>query len=83
MQETLSPPEYARRLGVKHERVLGWIKRGELAAINVSDSGRRPLWRIRLEDVADFERRRSSQPPAPKPTKRHKGRLRPGVKEHF
>lgn len=80
MPETLSPPEYASRLGVKVERIHAWIKSGELMAINVSDSSRRPLWRISPEAIAAFEDARTAKPPAPKPRRK---RLRAGVKERY
>ena len=67
----LSPPKYAKQLGVNSEKVLGWIRRGVLRAINVADRvGGRPRWRISAEAIADFERRRS----AVKPAKRRKQR---------
>jgi hypothetical protein len=73
MQElgpTFSPPQLAKHLGCKVERVHNWIRRGELVAINVADSSRRPLWRISLDSIEKFEAARSSQPPAPKPKRR-------------
>ena len=61
----LTPPKYAERLGIKPEKVLGWIARGELRAINVAGRvGGRPRWRISVEAIADFERRRSAVKPA-------------------
>jgi hypothetical protein len=73
MQEltpTVSPREYATRLGCKVERVLGWLKRGELTGINTSDCQSRPRWRISLDAIEKFEAGRSSRPPAPKPKRR-------------
>jgi hypothetical protein len=44
-------------------KVLGWIKRGELRAINVADKqGKRPRWRISPEELQDFLRSRTSSP---------------------
>lgn len=65
----LTPPAVAERYAVNVHRVLGWIAKGELAAINVGD-GSRPRWRILPEALADFERRRSAIPPTPKPRRR-------------
>jgi excisionase family DNA binding protein len=31
-----TPPEIARRLGVGPEKVLAWIRSGELAAVNLA-----------------------------------------------
>ncbi len=70
---TLSPAQVARRLGVGIHKVLAWIARGELAAVNVANRlGIRPRWRISAEALADFERRRSAVPPTPAPKPRRK-----------
>jgi hypothetical protein len=51
-------------------KVLGFIRRGELVAINLATCTlARPQWRITPEAVAAFERRRTSAPP-PKPQRR-------------
>ncbi len=55
LSPTLSPPEVAKRLGVKPEKVINWILSGRLRAINVSN-GTRPRYRIDLQNLADFER---------------------------
>jgi hypothetical protein len=60
-EKAITPPVVAARYGVNVHRVLGWIARGELAAVNVGD-GSRPRWRIMPESLADFERRRASVP---------------------
>jgi len=77
----LTPPQVARRLAVKPGKVLGWIKSGELKAINVAQrpSGR-PRWRIDPADLAAFEARRSAGP-TPKPVRRR--RRNPQVIEFF
>jgi hypothetical protein len=64
-----TPNQIARRLRVGIHKVLGWIKSGELRAVNVArDTGRRPQWSVLPEDLADFERRRAAVP-ATKPTR--------------
>jgi hypothetical protein len=60
----LTPPAVAKRYGVNVHRVLGWIAKGELAAVNVGD-GTRPRWRIMPDALMDFERRRAATPPPP------------------
>ena len=46
----VTPPRLAKRLAVSPEKVLGWIRRGELRAVDVADKqGGRPRWRIRRE----------------------------------
>jgi hypothetical protein len=57
-----TPPEIARQYRCDVHRVIGWIKRGELQAINVGDGARRPRWRISPQAVADFEVRRAGGP---------------------
>ena len=61
----LIPREIAIRLRVSPEKVLGWIRRGELCAINVSNATR-PRYRINPDDLEAFLRRREVQPPPPR-----------------
>jgi excisionase family DNA binding protein len=65
----LTPPEIATRLRVDAHKVLGWIRRGDLRAINVSD-GWRPRYRISPDDLESFLRRREVQPPPPRIARR-------------
>ena len=78
----LTPNELAYRYGVGIHKVLGWIARGELRAINVAaDLGGRPQWVILPEHLAAFEARRAAGPkPATTRTKRAKDT---GVIEYF
>jgi excisionase family DNA binding protein len=65
---TYSPAEIAQRYHVDHSKVLAWIDRGELRAVNVANAGTRlPRWRITAESLDEFERNRSSVQ-QPKPT---------------
>jgi transposase len=65
----LSPPAIAKRYGVDPHKVLSWIKRGELHAIDVAgQTGGRPRYRISQEAIAQFEARRSAEP-SPKITR--------------
>jgi transposase len=68
---SLTPPQIAKRYRVSPEKVLGWIRRGELRAINIAMNphGKRPRWIITAEALADFEQARSSRP-APRPSPR-------------
>jgi excisionase family DNA binding protein len=67
----LTPPEVARRLRVSADKVRSWIMRGELRAVNVADRvGGRPRWRISLEAVEEFERRRAALSALPKGRRR-------------
>jgi excisionase family DNA binding protein len=60
----LTPPQLAEMLGVEPAKVLAWINRGELRAVNVADkkNGKRPRWRISEEAVDSFLRQRESKP---------------------
>ena len=70
----LTPPQYAQLLGVKSDKVIGWIRRGELGAIDVSTNPGtgRPRYRIPPQAIAAFEQRRSAA--QPKPTRRKRRR---------
>lgn len=57
----LTPPELARLWGISPDKVLTWIRRGELRAINVATTRNgRPRYLIDIEDVQMFESRRST-----------------------
>lgn len=61
MNSVITPPQLAQRLGVSPDKILKWIARGELAALNVaSDRKGRPRWVITPEALAAFERARSN-----------------------
>jgi excisionase family DNA binding protein len=69
----LTVSEVASRLRVSEDKVRGWIRRGELIAINVADSllGK-PRWTISHEALAAFENLRTSAPPPAPPRRRRK-----------
>ena len=55
----LTPPEIARRWGIKAHKVLAWIHSGELRAINAAERlGGRPRYLVDVADLAAFERGR-------------------------
>lgn len=66
----LTPPMVARRLGVKPEKVVAWVRSGQLRALNVSN-GTRPRFRIDPADLAVFEQGRAVVPAA-KPSRRRR-----------
>jgi len=69
-----------RRWRVGADKVRGFIRRGELHAINLANHlSAKPQWRISPEEVERFERRRTSAPP-PKPPRR---RRQPDVIDFF
>ena len=61
----ISPPQYAKRLGVDPSKVLTWIKQGELRAFNAATNlNGQPRFRIPLDAICEFEARRSATAPA-------------------
>ena len=63
--------EAARRYGVSADKVVGWIRSGELRAINLATRRNgRPRWRIGHADLLAFEDRRAAIPAAPQPRRR-------------
>jgi len=59
----LTPPAVAERFAVDAHKVLDWIKRGELRAIDVATTtAGRPRYRISPADLAAFEASRSATP---------------------
>jgi len=72
----LTPPQIAERYGVSPDKVLGWIRTGELRALNVATRlGGRPRYSVDEEDLVAFEKRRQVQPQG----RQHTRRQRPGV----
>lgn len=65
----LTPPEVAKLLRVSTEKVLGWIRRAELRAVNVSNSSR-PRYRVSRDSLDEFLESREVQPPAPRARRR-------------
>jgi hypothetical protein len=60
----LSPPAIAKQLGIDPNKVLAWIRRGELVAINVAEkTSSRPRWKVSPAALEDFFRRRQCTPP--------------------
>ncbi len=75
-----SPPELAKLWGVNANKVLGFVRTGELRAVNVAASTLgRARWRISPSDIAVFEQRRS----AVAPQKTRPRRKTAGVIEFF
>jgi hypothetical protein len=74
---SVTPAEYAEARRINADKVLGWIREGELSAINVAQcAGGRPRYRITLDSIAQFEASRRTGPApvvmrraAPKPAK--------------
>lgn len=63
----LTPPQMARMLRVRYDKVLGWIRRGQLRASDMSENrGGRPRYKIEWSDFYDFFKNRYVQSPAPR-----------------
>jgi len=78
---TLTPPQVASRLRVSPEKVIAWIRAGELRAIDVATRGsRRPRYRIDPADLVAFENGRAVVA-RPAPSRRR--RRSPEVIEFF
>jgi excisionase family DNA binding protein len=65
----LTPPEVATLLRVARKKVLDWIRKGELRAVNVSNTVR-PRYRISPDSLHTFLRCREVQPPQSRRRKR-------------
>jgi excisionase family DNA binding protein len=87
---TPAPPMGGRLLTVKEVSVrcqvglhvvLSWIRSGELRALNLGRSlaGRKPRWRVRPTDLANFEMVREAGPQPPK-TRRSRRQLEAVIK---
>jgi transposase len=77
----LTVRDVARRYRVGDDKVRGWIRRGELRAINTAAVLRgKPRWVVPVEALAEFERRRSAAEP-PQPARRR--RKQPGFVDYF
>ena len=77
----LTPPQIGEQYGVDPAKVLGWIRRGELRAMNVATTiGGRPRYRIAPADLAAFEAARSAGP-TPRVSRRR--RTDPSVIQFF
>jgi hypothetical protein len=78
-----SPPQIAQSRGIDANKVVGWIKSGELKAINAATSlGGRPRYLVSDTALDDFDRRRAVIPPAPSAPRRRR-RADSAVKEFY
>jgi hypothetical protein len=79
-----TPPELARRWGVSPAKVTGFIRRGELRAINVATHRHgRPRYLIDEADIAAFELSRQVVPDSGSSTTRKLRRRNTNVKKFF
>jgi hypothetical protein len=68
----LTVRDVSLRYRVGEDKVRGWIRRGELRAVNTATTlCGKPRWVIPVEALAEFECRRTASPP-PKPPRRRR-----------
>jgi hypothetical protein len=81
-----TPAELAKDARIGINKVLDWIRKGELRAVNVAANaeGQRPRWRVAESDWEDFQLRRSTSPtPTPRPSRRRRRETDASVIEFF
>jgi hypothetical protein len=84
-----NPAQLAKMWGISHDKVLEFIRTGELEAFNVaSKKSRRPQFKISLTALQAFQERRSGRDPArslPAPASRRAARrpASPPTREYF
>ena len=85
----LNPAQVAEMWGISHDKVLEFIRTGELEAFNVaSKKSRRPQFKIPLAALQAFQERRSGRDPArslPPPPSRRSPRKpsSPATRDYF
>lgn len=68
---TYSVKQIGERFKVGEHTVLGWIRAGELQAINVARTpGGKPHWRVSAEALQTFELLRTAMPVVPQSHRR-------------
>ncbi len=68
----LTVRDVALRYRVGEDKVRGWIRRGELRAVNTAENFcGKPRWVVPPEALIEFEKKRAGGPP-PKPPRRRR-----------
>lgn len=67
-----TPPQVAKLLKVRRDKVVRWIKAGKLRAIDVAEGGSRNLYRVSQAALDEFEKAQQvkSLPPSPRRQRR-------------
>ncbi|MGH7192907.1 MAG: helix-turn-helix domain-containing protein, partial [Candidatus Saccharimonadales bacterium] len=69
----LTPPQVAELLGISPEKVIFFIRRGELRGSNITaDPAARPRFVVSMEALEAFLAARQPTPPAPRQRRRRK-----------
>lgn len=83
LPQRYTPAQIAKAWGIGPDKVLDWIRRGELVAVNLaSHPNGRPRWSVGADDLREFELRRASRP-ANKPTTTRRRKPSANVIEYF
>lgn len=79
--QPLTLPEVARHLRVRPNKILGWLRSGELKGYDVTtrQGSQRPKYRVNPEDLTAFIQRRAILPPGKEERPAHLGRSVPKV----
>lgn len=78
----LTPPKLAKLWGVSPDKILSWIRSGELRAVNIAtDRSCRPRYVIDRKDIEQFEATRVSTR-VERPTRRRSKKV-DGIVEYF
>jgi excisionase family DNA binding protein len=67
----MTPRQVAAYLRVGRDRVLNWLRKGELGAVNLAAPGDRPRFVVLPHHLAEFERWHAAAAP-PKPARRRR-----------
>ncbi len=83
-RQKLTPPQLGKMWGISPDKIVAWIRSGELKAIDVSlnRGSVRPRYLIDRRDIESFELSRAVVPPSPK-AKRRRRRRDPAIREYF
>ena len=81
----LTPPQYAKRLGVSVAKITAFIRSGELRAMNAAaNRHNRPRYLIDIDDIEQFEKLRRVVPDGGlSTTQRLRRKEQPGIIEYF
>ena len=82
LRSKLTPPQLGKMWGVSPDKILAFIRSGELRAIDVSSNrgSPRPRYLIDRADIEAFETARTVVPPAPRARRRRKLQ---NIREYF
>lgn len=84
LEEVTTAPQLAKRWKINVDKVLGFIRGGELRSLNLAkDKSGRPRYKILLSDVQKFEESRETKPPVQQPRRRRRRTAAAPAKDYF